>query len=101
MGIQSPSLSKVEMKLSKIHTERQLSGSIATLPSSLRRLQNTECCRAANVAGRRREVGVIQSVGERGFKPESNALPDLKFLRQPRRHCDGSRTLQYAHARIS
>src|ERR1700733_12805096 len=101
MAILSPSLSKVEIKFSKIHTERQLSGSIAALPRGLRRLQNAKRRRAAYVAGRRREVGVIQSVGERRFKAESKALPDWKVLGQPRRHCDGSRPLQDSHARVS
>src|SRR3984885_11641265 len=101
MAILSPSLSKVEIKFSKIHTERQLSGSIAALPRGLRRLQNAKRRRAAYVAGRRREVGVIQSVGECRFKPESKALPDWKDFRQPRRHRDGSRAFQYAHACVS
>jgi hypothetical protein len=42
MAILSPSLSKVEIKFSKIHAERQLSGSIAALPRGLRRLQNAK-----------------------------------------------------------
>src|ERR1700677_3015013 len=101
MAILSPSLSKLEVKFSKIHTERQLSGSIAALAGGLRRLQNAKRRRTANVAGRRREVGVIQSVGERRLKTESKALPDWKDFRQPRRHRDGSRTFQYPYARVS
>src|ERR1700722_3446877 len=101
MAILSPSLSKVEIKFSKIHAQRQLSGSIAALPRGLRRLQNAKRRRTANVAGRRREVGVIQSVGERRFKPESKSLPDWKDFRQPRRHRYRSRSFQYAHPRVS
>src|ERR1700721_401307 len=101
MAILSPSLSKVEIKFSKIHTERQLSRAIAALPRGLRRLQNAKRRRTANVAGWWREVGVIQSVGERRFKPESKSLPDWKDFRQPRRHRDGSRAFQYAHPRVS
>src|SRR5580698_1396477 len=99
MAILSPSLSKVEIKFSKIHAERQLSRAIAALPRGLRRLQNAKRRRTANVAGRWREVGVIQSVGKRRFKAESKAFPDREDLRQPRRHRDGSRAFQYTHAR--
>ena len=56
----------------KIHPERQLPGPVAALPRGLRRLQNAKRRRAADVAGRRREVGVIQSVRERRFKPQPN-----------------------------
>src|SRR5580704_6663734 len=101
MGIQSPSLSKVETNLLKIHTKRQLSSSVAALPGGLRRLQYAERRRAANVRGWRREVGVIQSVGEGRFKSKPEALSDWKDLRQPRRHRNGSRTFQYTHARVA
>jgi hypothetical protein len=76
MAIQSPSLSKVETKLLKIHTERQLTRSVAALSRGLRRLQNAKRGRAADVRGRRRKVGVIQSVGERRFKSEAKPLAD-------------------------
>ena len=43
---------------------------------------------------------MIQGVGERGFKPESSALPDWKDLRQARGDGDRSGTLQDTDARV-
>src|SRR5271169_4494353 len=105
MAIRSPSWSKVNyqnlvLTLSKIQPQCQLSGAIASLPSSLRGLQSAECFRAADVRRRRSEVGVIQDVGEGRFKPEPSALADLKGLRQPRGDGDGSGARQDTDGRI-
>src|ERR1700693_3298734 len=86
---------------SEIQPERHLSRPVAALPRCLRRLQDAEGRRAANVRCWRSKVGVVQDVGKSGFKSHSNALPDGKDLRQSRGDANCSGALQHTYARIS
>src|SRR5580704_17883810 len=103
MAIRCPLFRKSNISsdnLLEIQPERQLPGPVAALSRCLRRLQNPKGGRAADVAGGRSEVRMIQGVGESRLKPDPRALLNRKDLRQSRGYGYRSRPVQNTHSRI-
>ena len=71
----------------EVHSQGELSGTIA--PGTLRKrgLQNPEG-RAGDARRRWREVGVIQKIGERGFEADMRPIPKVEALGEARVHVD-------------
>jgi hypothetical protein len=84
----------------KIQPERQLSRPVAALPRGLRRLQDAERFRAADVGRRRREVGVIQALVKVASNRNRSARRRERSSTTPRRR-RWFRVLQDTDARVS
>ena len=85
----------------EVNAQGGLARSIACTLGGLRRCEHTECTRVADVRGGGSEVGVIQHVGKRRFKPHLQVVVDTEDFRQPGVDRDGSRALEAADRRIA
>jgi hypothetical protein len=71
---------------SEIQSQRQLSGSVATVFRRLDALHNAKG-RRCYVCRRRRKVGMIHQVRKRTFKSQPKPFRNLEILCQPRGDC--------------
>src|ERR1700676_822545 len=89
------------VRSSEFQPERQLAGPIAPVPHRLHAGRFSERVRRRNVGGGRKEIRVIQKIGETRLKTQLQTFDYEEVLRKPSRHRDGSWAFKNSHARIA